>query len=184
MQCSCCGQQSDNLREYSRSAIGPNNRKTIATLQLCAVCRILYRIKPQLVIGHGGLQIMLQFALVTETRCHARLEKADRVAPFGLGAVECDVGIGQKRRRVVPVGRRTRNADAHADTHLSSRDLDVADKGRPQLLRELTGGRGLRLAEQHRDELVAPTRARKASPATRFSRRVTSHSSASPTGWP
>ena len=51
MQCSCCGQQRDNLRECSRSAIGANNRKTIATLQLCAVCRILYRIKPQLVIS-------------------------------------------------------------------------------------------------------------------------------------
>ena len=54
MQCSCCGQQRDNLREYSRSAIGANNRKTIATLQLCAVCRVLYRIKPQLVIGRSA----------------------------------------------------------------------------------------------------------------------------------
>lgn len=51
MQCSCCGQQRDNLREYSRSAMGANNRKTIATLQLCAVCRVLYRFKPQFVIA-------------------------------------------------------------------------------------------------------------------------------------
>jgi hypothetical protein len=58
MQCSCCGQQSDNLREYSRSAIGPNNRKTIATLQLCAVCRILYRIKPQLVIARTAAPVL------------------------------------------------------------------------------------------------------------------------------
>jgi len=49
MQCSCCREQRDSLREYSISAFDANKRKTILTLQLCAMCRILYRIKPQLV---------------------------------------------------------------------------------------------------------------------------------------
>jgi hypothetical protein len=38
---------------------------------------------------------------------------------------------------------------------LSSGDLDVADEGRPKLLRQLTGGRGLRIAQRDQDELVA-----------------------------
>jgi hypothetical protein len=49
MQCSCCREQRDSLREYSISALDANQRKTILTLQLCALCRILYRIKPQVV---------------------------------------------------------------------------------------------------------------------------------------
>jgi hypothetical protein len=49
MQCSCCREQRDSLREVSISALDANKRKTILTLQLCAMCRILYRIKPQLV---------------------------------------------------------------------------------------------------------------------------------------
>lgn len=49
MQCSCCGQQRENLREYSRSGYDANNRKTILTLQLCVACGILYRIKPRFV---------------------------------------------------------------------------------------------------------------------------------------
>ena len=46
MQCSCCRAERDNLREYSLSATDSQNRKTIQTLQLCAVCRIIYLIKP------------------------------------------------------------------------------------------------------------------------------------------
>ena len=49
MQCSCCREHRDSLREYSISAVDANQRKTILTLQLCALCRILYRIKPQVV---------------------------------------------------------------------------------------------------------------------------------------
>jgi hypothetical protein len=49
MQCSCCREQRDSLREYSISALDINKRKTILTLHLCAMCRILYRIKPQVV---------------------------------------------------------------------------------------------------------------------------------------
>jgi hypothetical protein len=49
MQCSCCREQRDSLREYSISALDANQRKTILTLQLCALCRILYRIKPHVV---------------------------------------------------------------------------------------------------------------------------------------
>lgn len=47
MQCSCCRGESENLREYSYSGSDPRGRKTIVTLQLCTICRILYRIKPQ-----------------------------------------------------------------------------------------------------------------------------------------
>ena len=54
MQCSCCSQQRENLREYSLSALDAKNRKTILTLQLCPVCRILYRIKPQLVTARAA----------------------------------------------------------------------------------------------------------------------------------
>lgn len=46
MQCTCCHAESDNLREYSVSAIDDRNRKTIQTFHLCAICRIVYLIKP------------------------------------------------------------------------------------------------------------------------------------------
>jgi hypothetical protein len=46
MQCSCCRSESENLREYSLSATDDRNRKTIQTFNLCAICRIVYMIKP------------------------------------------------------------------------------------------------------------------------------------------
>jgi hypothetical protein len=46
MQCSCCHAESENLREYSLSAVDENDRKTIRTFFLCAICRIIYLIKP------------------------------------------------------------------------------------------------------------------------------------------
>ena len=46
MQCSCCRSESENLREYSLSAIDDRNRKTIQTFNLCAICRIVYLIRP------------------------------------------------------------------------------------------------------------------------------------------
>ncbi len=46
MQCSCCRSESENLREYSLSATDDRNRKTIQTFNLCAICRIVYLIKP------------------------------------------------------------------------------------------------------------------------------------------
>ena len=54
MQCSCCGEERVNLREYAKSALDANNRKTILTLQLCAVCRIIYRIKPLAVMSRAA----------------------------------------------------------------------------------------------------------------------------------
>jgi len=47
MQCSCCRGESANLREFSYSGFDPHGRKTIVTLQLCTMCRILYRFRPQ-----------------------------------------------------------------------------------------------------------------------------------------
>jgi hypothetical protein len=49
MQCTCCREERENLREYSVSAVDAKQRKTILTLQLCPMCRVLYRIKPRLV---------------------------------------------------------------------------------------------------------------------------------------
>ena len=46
MQCSCCRLECENLREYSISAFDAKNRKTIQTFNLCAICRIIYLIKP------------------------------------------------------------------------------------------------------------------------------------------
>jgi hypothetical protein len=46
MQCSCCHLECENLREYSVSALDARNRKTIQTFNLCAICRIIYLIKP------------------------------------------------------------------------------------------------------------------------------------------
>ena len=46
MQCSCCHAQSDNLREYSVSALDQRDRKTIQTFHLCAFCRIVYLVRP------------------------------------------------------------------------------------------------------------------------------------------
>lgn len=46
MECSSCKAQSHNLSEYSTSVLDAKNRKTIQTLYLCAVCRIMLLIKP------------------------------------------------------------------------------------------------------------------------------------------
>lgn len=46
MQCSCCHAESASLTEYSVVATVARFRKTIETLHLCAVCRIVYIIKP------------------------------------------------------------------------------------------------------------------------------------------
>ena len=46
MQCSCCHAESENLHEISLSAFDENDRKTIRTFYLCALCRLLYLIKP------------------------------------------------------------------------------------------------------------------------------------------
>ena len=46
MQCTCCRAERDSLREYSISAVDERNRKTIQTFHLCAICRIVYLIKP------------------------------------------------------------------------------------------------------------------------------------------
>ena len=55
MQCSCCHAESDNLREYSISAIDERNRKTIQTFYLCAICRIVYLIKPMQVSARSRI---------------------------------------------------------------------------------------------------------------------------------
>ena len=47
MQCSVCHAESQNLREYSRSALDVQNRKTIHTQYLCGVCRIMLLINPK-----------------------------------------------------------------------------------------------------------------------------------------
>ena len=48
VQCSVCHAESHNLREYSRSALDLQNRKTIQTQYLCGVCRIVLLINPKL----------------------------------------------------------------------------------------------------------------------------------------
>ncbi len=47
MQCSVCHAHSHNLREYSRSALDLQNRKTIQTQYLCGVCRIVLLVNPR-----------------------------------------------------------------------------------------------------------------------------------------
>jgi hypothetical protein len=46
MQCSCCRIDSKNLREYAFSIDVGEFRKTIETIHLCALCRMLYTVKP------------------------------------------------------------------------------------------------------------------------------------------
>jgi hypothetical protein len=50
MQCSCCRVESQNLREYAFSVEVSANRKTIESFHLCALCRMLYAVKPARVI--------------------------------------------------------------------------------------------------------------------------------------
>jgi hypothetical protein len=59
MQCSCCHLECENLREYSVSALDPKNRKTIHTFNLCAICRIIYLIKPGHVAARSRASIPL-----------------------------------------------------------------------------------------------------------------------------
>ena len=95
-------------------------------------------VEPQFLVGEGGLQIVLQFASIAQLRGHVGLEEADRVASFGLGAVECDVRIGEQARGVGAVSRTGRNADAQSDAQLSPGDLDVAAQRGPELPSQLT----------------------------------------------
>src|ERR1700731_345300 len=98
---------------------------------------------------------MLQFVSIAQLCGHVGLEESDGVAPFGFGAVEWHVGIGEKGRRVGAVNRTTGDADAQSDAQLSSGDLDVTAQRGPELLRQLTRGRSLRFADSDDDELVA-----------------------------
>jgi hypothetical protein len=50
MQCSCCHVESQNLREYAFSVEVGANRKTIESFHLCALCRMLYAVKPTRVL--------------------------------------------------------------------------------------------------------------------------------------
>ena len=50
MQCSCCSVESQNLREYAFSVELGANRKTIESFHLCALCRMLYAVKPARVL--------------------------------------------------------------------------------------------------------------------------------------
>jgi hypothetical protein len=73
------------------------------------------KIEPQFVVGESRLQIVLQFAPIAQLRSHVGLEESDRIAPFGLGAVECHIRVGVKGRRVGPVNRTRRDADAQSN---------------------------------------------------------------------
>src|SRR4029077_19578661 len=116
-------------------------------------------IETQIVVDDGGLQVMLQFVSIAQLRRHVGLEESDRVAPFGLGAVERHVRVGEKGGRVGPVNRTRGYADAQSNAQLSPGDLDVAAQRGPELLSQLTYGRGLRFADGDHDELV-PANAR------------------------
>jgi len=112
-------------------------------------------IEPQLVVGERGLQVVLQLAAVAQLRGHVGLEESDRIAPFGLGAVECHIRVGEEGRGVGPVNRTGCDADAQSNAQLSSGDLDVAAQRGPELQSQLTHDRGLRVADDDQDELVA-----------------------------
>src|SRR6266700_1800028 len=98
------------------------------------------KIEPQFVVGEGRLKIMLQFAAIAQLRRHVGLEERDRIAPFGLGAVERHIRVGEKDRRVGAVDRTGCDADAQSDAQLSSGDLDVAAQRRLELQSELADG--------------------------------------------
>jgi hypothetical protein len=55
MQCSCCGNQSESLREISLSALDARQRKTIVTFHLCAICRLVYLVNPLRVASRSGV---------------------------------------------------------------------------------------------------------------------------------
>ena len=50
MQCSCCRAECASLNEYSIAETLDRFRKTIETINLCAVCTIVYRIKPAYIV--------------------------------------------------------------------------------------------------------------------------------------
>ena len=100
------------------------------------------------------MQIVLQFAPIAQLRRHVGLEESDRMAPFGLGAVECHIRVGEKGCRVSPVDRTRCDADAQSNAQLSSGDLDVIAQRGLELQSQLTHGCGLRVADGDDDELV------------------------------
>ena len=50
MQCSCCRADCASLTEYSVAEALDRFRKTIQIINLCAVCAIVYRIKPGYIV--------------------------------------------------------------------------------------------------------------------------------------
>jgi hypothetical protein len=64
VQCSVCHAESHSLREYSRSALDLQNRKTIQTQYLCGVCRIVLLINPKLAAARAQEAIQVASRMV------------------------------------------------------------------------------------------------------------------------
>src|SRR6266478_4122965 len=114
----------DSRCDHAAARMVPADQR-FETHDLAVDPRQWLKIEPQLVVGESRLQIVLQFASIAQLRGHVGLEEPDRIAPFGLGAVERHIRVGEQGRRVGPINRTRRDADAQSNAKLSSGELDV-----------------------------------------------------------
>ena len=100
-------------------------------------------------------QLLLDRAPLPQALVHAGLEKADRAAALGLGAIERGVGIADERPGIGPVGRKNRDADAEPDPQQRAVDVEIVGDGREQAVGQRRGARRLRPIGLDQQELVA-----------------------------
>ena len=61
------------------------------------------KIELELVALDGAAQVELYRVMLAYLLIHFGFEEADRAAAFGLGAIECSIGIGRERVGISPV---------------------------------------------------------------------------------
>src|SRR5262249_1250744 len=117
--------------------------------------RLRLVVQDQFAALDGRAQLVLERAPLAQALVHVGGEESDRATALGLRAVERRIGIGEQRGRIGAVGRKDRDANAHAGAQRVAFDLDVVGAGRLKALGQ--GFRRRRLWPILRDqgELVA-----------------------------
>ena len=109
----------------------------------------------QLVVLDRLGELLRKNAALADRLVHVRREEAGAGASVLLGAVEREVGVGEKLADVVPVARIERDADGQSDVERLAGEKHRLGEDFEQLVGEAGGRSGLIAAGLHDDELVA-----------------------------
>ena len=112
-------------------------------------------VEHKLVALERRTKIMIERATFAQLLIHVGLEETDGAAPFGLGAVECGVGVGEQGSLVDAVARIHRDADTHADMQALAVHVERFARGRQHAFRKPVGARRQLVVRDDKRELVA-----------------------------